>query len=190
MRKIILLVAIALISNLTFAQTVNGIELGKPLSETIAKVKAKGFTFNYSEASYTSYNGKIGNEKVNFTLYFTPKTKIVWKILVIMLKPHKSWSSTLSDYNKYKNILVEKYGEPSDDYHYFISPYYEGDGYEMQALDQEKCTYSAYFNLPNGNIASVSIGKSSMGLITIDYENVVAGDLRDKEKSDIDNKVF
>lgn len=190
MRKIILLVAIALISNLTFGQTVNGIELGKPLSETIAKVKAKGFVFQSSEASYTSYNGKIGNEKVNLTIYFTPKTKTVWKMLLVMLTPHKSWGSTLSDYNRYKKILVEKYGEPSDDYHFFSSPYYEGDGYEMQALYNEKCTYSAYFNLPNGNFASVSIGKGYSGLIAIDYENGVAGDLRDQEKSDIDNKVF
>ena len=48
-------------------------------------------------------------------------------------------------------LFTKKYGEPKDHFEFFSSPYYEGDGYELQALRKEKCNYISFWTLDKGD---------------------------------------
>lgn len=61
-----------------------------------------------------------------------------------------------------------KYGSPTSHYEFFKDPYYDGDGYELQALELDKCTYFTIWKLDYGNI---SIQMSSNASLWISYED-------------------
>ena len=62
---------------------------------------------------------------------------------------------------------------------FFSKPYYEGDGYELQALRKEKCHYISFYKLPLG-AAIVEI--SQFGHIQIGYEDNINYELKKKEE--------
>jgi hypothetical protein len=47
-----------------------------------------------------------------------------------------------------KAVLVKKYGEPTQDFAFFQRPYFEGDGYEEQAIRLGKGHFSCYWTPP------------------------------------------
>lgn len=61
--------------------------------------------------------------------------------------------------------------------------YYEGDGYELQALKNDKCTYSTYFKTEKGtlNVAITSSGNLSLG-----YEDKINTEIQTEEKNNAD----
>nr|DAN38976.1 MAG TPA: Ail/Lom protein [Caudoviricetes sp.] len=103
-------------------------------------------------------------------LLVTPLTNTVWKVGITIDTQYKSWNTIKFDYNKYKELLSKKYGNAAGDYHYFTKPYYEGDGYEMTALANEKCTYFTFWDVPNGDIG---IKMTPMCQIIFSYEDEI-----------------
>ena len=131
----------------SIAQKFNGVECGKPLNETVAAFLAKGFVKEQSDPKnphIVKLVGDINGVQHEVIVLATKKTKIVWKFTV-WLPASFSWSSSKSEFLKYKEIFIKKYGEPSSDYNFFIPPYEEGDGSEMLALKNDKCRYSCFF---------------------------------------------
>lgn len=57
----------------------------------------------------------------------------------------------IGEWNNLKNLLIDKYGRPYKDFYFFQSPYYEGDGYETQAIRLGKGFASTYWKRPDGN---------------------------------------
>lgn len=129
------------------AQKFNGVECGKPLNETVAAFLSKDFVkeqLDTKNPSYVKIVGYFNGVKHRVAVLASKKTKIVWKFCV-WLPETSSWSSSKSEFLKYKEIFTKKYGEPTSDYNFFISPYEEGDGSEMFALKNDKCKYSCFF---------------------------------------------
>ena len=93
-------------------------------------------------------------------------TDIVWKV-VVMMSECKSWHSLKSDYERFKDMYTKKYGVPQA-YEYFLDPYYEGDGYELQALEMEKCTYLSCFE---NSLGMIGVSMSASGYVSIGYED-------------------
>ena len=185
----LILVFLLLLSNLSFGQTIDGITLGKTEKEVISKLTSKGFKLiNAVSKTQKKYKGKLSNEDdVEITIVSTPKTKLVWKLVIT--KYAYSWSSAKSTFNNYKAKLVNKYGDSTLDYHYFSTPYFEGDGYEMQALLNDKCTWSSSWDSPVIRI-EINSYKYDVATIRIHYENPEASKIDDIEKAEIDNKTF
>ena len=123
----------------SIAQKFNGVECGKPLNETVAAFLAKGFVkeqFDPKKPHYVKLVGYINGVEHEVFLVASKKTKIVWKF-AIFLPLESTWSSSKSEFLKYKEIFIKKYGEPSSDHNFFISPYEDGDGSEMSALKKK-----------------------------------------------------
>jgi len=178
----------------SLAQKFNGVECGKPLNETVAAFLAKGFVkeqFDPKKPHYVKFVGDINGEKHQVSLLATKKTKIVWKF-AIRLPVKSSWSSSKSEFLKYKEIFIKKYGEPSNDFNFFISPYEEGDGSEMMALYNDKCRYACYFKDEDENILGVKLQSITYGEahVMLVYENKIASKLDDEENSEIEQNTY
>lgn len=148
------------------------------MESMIQKYKAKGFTLVSKDETYVSMTGKMNGNTIELNMAFTPKTKLVWKLLVYLPK-QSDWYDLKKEYNDYKSLLTEKYGEPSHDYHFFMSPYKDGDGYEMTAVQVDKCRYTSFWEKEGLNIEI-----SKFRQVRIGYENLTNSALLTKEKKE------
>jgi hypothetical protein len=178
-----MLIACALAFNAVAAQEFMGIEVKGKLSDVTAKLKEKGFKVVNSDDAVTVFTGKVAGSELTVAAGATPISKQVWKIMVQL--PEKStWSGLKDQFNEYYSILRDKYGKPTDIYTEFINPYYDGDGYEMTAIRNDKINYFARWD--NG----VWIEISSSVAVNIHYENLILSDLRKQEQAKQRANVF
>ncbi len=92
-----------------------------------------------------------------------------------------SWHSLKSEYNSFKDSYNDKYGKGRS-YEYFSDPYYEGDGYELQALRLEKCTYITFYETQEGNIM-LKIGDDKAVQVHYEDKLTTAAKSREAEQS-------
>lgn len=160
------------------AQEFMGIPVeGKP-EAVIKQLEQKGFTLEKTipEKHYSVLSGVIASSNVTVSIVHTPISKQVWKIAVYF-DDQSSWQQLKSEYTEYKEVLISKYGKPDKDYHFFSSPYDEGDGHEMTAVRVDKCNYLALWEKKG---VWIRILKS--GSVNINYENMVLSDLQEQEE--------
>lgn len=105
-------------------------------------------------------------------------TKSVYSITVIFNAQSK-WSTLKSDFLKIEDMYTEKYGNTKKQRKSFDAPYYDGDGYEMSAILNNKCDYWSYWEVKNGNILEAI---TSDGVIMIIYSDLQNSSLHDKAK--------
>ncbi len=67
----------------------------------------------------------------------------VGKIVVTILTPDQHARETYKDM---KQTLTTKYGPPQQAFEFFSDPYYEGDGYEDQAIKLGKGHFGAFWD--------------------------------------------
>lgn len=147
-----------------------GIPITGNIDDFAAKLQALGYNPTTVLDGAVVMTGKFVNEDCFIYLLYTTKTKQIWKVAVFIENTYTSWSAIKNDFNNYKELYSKKYGHPDYDFHFFSSPYYEGDGYEMSALKNNKCTYFTTFAVPGGMIG---ITMTSNCQITLQYENTV-----------------
>lgn len=177
MRKFALLFVALLMSTPFFAQEhldFRGVPIDGKLADFVVKMEKLGYTVDKKIDNVVIMNGKFTNKPAEIYILATPQTKTVWKVAV-HFDDAVSWSSLKSMYREYKELYTKKYGSPSNSFEFFKDPYYEGDGYELQALRKEKCTYVTYYEVEAGFLA---IRMTSSGAVSLAYE--------DKENSDLD----
>lgn len=160
-----------------------GIEITGNIDNFANSLVKQGYTIkSRNDADIRILSGKFANQNCNIILLGTPNTKTVWKVVVLFDEEYTSWYSLKSDYKNIKSSFVAKYGNPSNDYHFFMTPYEEGDGYEMTAVKVDKCRYCAFFDVKNGCI-SVEIYENCS--IRASYEDESGSQIFSKEKSAI-----
>lgn len=160
-----------------------GIPIDGPLNSFVQKLQGKGFIKDSNVGDdIVIMKGEFANEDTFLYILASSKTKTVWKVCVEFPKI-STWSTLKMKYFEFKDLYTKKYGEPQS-YEFFSSPYKEGDGYEMNAVNSEKCTHSSYFKIKEGYIA---IDMAKKGAIEISYEDAQNNDLRKKEK---ENKIL
>lgn len=139
------------------------------ITEFASKMKAKGFVQTDVDKDIITMEGEFMGQKCKIYIVGTEKTKTVWKVSVYFDRKYTSWYSLKSDYNDIRDSYIGKYGMPAKNYHFFDSPYYEGDGYEMQAVKLDKCAYASFWDdMEDGNIM-ISIEKYVQ--IKVSYED-------------------
>lgn len=154
-----------------------GVPLNEGLNSFVQKMKTKGYKTIYSQKNAVVMEGEFINKKANIYILSTPKTNIVWKV-GISFEKEISWSSLKFEYKNAKESYTQKYGKPLH-FEYFTDPYEEGDGYELQALRMEKCTYESYFEIPEGMIV---VKMNSDGGVGIAYEDKINAIKASEEK--------
>ena len=195
MKKIISVLFAFVISFTVFAQNNSehlkfmGIPINGTCYQLAQKIAAKGFQLKPIEgkaATPSSTHIKLmgtfaGIDNCEIYVIGTKGTKTAWKVVVYLPEEDK-WSDIKYQYNKFKESLEKKYGEPDDDFHFFSSPYYEGDGYEMSAIELEECHYSAFWD--NG----IYIMISKFCQVKICYEDPINSEKDEKYREIIMDK--
>lgn len=183
MKKVSLLFVAALISLATFSQEFMGIKVDGTKEQLVAKFSQKGFTKKNELNGVLILKGQINSVDVEVYCNFTAKSKKCWKFSVWMPE-RTSWYSLKADFDKYVEVLTEKYGKPEKEYAFFMSPYKDDDGYQMTAVAVDKCRYLAFWK----EYYSVEITKFKQ--VKINYENPINSALDDKERSEVDSNTF
>ena len=192
MKQVLFIAAIILQSVFINAQSYHGIKVGQGIEATKAAVLAKGFKFikKNTDNSYT-YQKKIDGRIVTLHIVCTPYSKIVRKMLVYV-DENTSWFDSKRSYVNMVEILTSKYGEPSSTLVNWESPYYEGDGYEIQAMYFDKCTLLTFFNDSEGNYITLDLDAFTIGKSTlmIHYENKKAQEIKDRETNRVNQQMY
>jgi outer membrane protein assembly factor BamA len=149
--------------------TFKGIPINGSLSSFVSNLKSKGFTLDLIEDGLATLKGDFaGKSNCTIVVVATEQSNTVWKVVVFF--PEKtSWYSLKSEYESFKESYTEKYGNP-ESYEFFSNPYYEGDGYELQALTSEKCRFVSYYQTDKGYI-TVEVHRSQCLLVS--YEDAI-----------------
>lgn len=185
MKRFFLLMLCCIFSFSVYAQehqTFMGIPIDGSLTSFASQLEAKGFEKLSVGDSSVTLEGQFSGSKRVVIVYCTPITKIVYQVAVV-LRESTSWSSLKSTYRDFKSILITKYGQPTGKEE-FITPYYEGDGYEMTALRNGKCNYTQIFYTENGSIM-LWISSVLDGSVLINYYDKLNDDLCDAEESSL-----
>lgn len=156
-----------------------GIPMDGPVSSFVSKLKTKGFTEVYNSGFNYVLKGEFTGKSATLFVLGSRKTGIVWKVGVNFEK-ETSWYTIKSLYNKYVNLFKEKYGSPTEHFEFFSDPYYEGDGYEMQALRNEKCSYASYFKTAKGMLC---VSLSTYECLQLGYEDGINAKISEKENN-------
>lgn len=129
-------------------------------------LEAKGFTYLKSYRTCHTFYGKFANEIVKLEALASPKTNTMCKIIIYF--PEKdNWFNLKEDYFEKKELYRSKY--PLDvDYEFFKYPYEDGDGYEMRAIELDKCRYISFF-LATGGYITIEINDKAQVRVT--YED-------------------
>ena len=149
------------------------------ITEFASKMKAKGFIQDYVEEDAVVMEGSFMGRSCRIYILGSPKTKTVYTVVVNIEKKYTSWYSIKNAYNEIVDSYIGKYGVPAKKLNFFNSPYYEGDGYELQAIRMDKCNYVSKWEEEDG-IILVYITKSTQ--ITISYNDRLNGEKKEAEE--------
>lgn len=155
------------------------IPLDGSIDQFMNKMKNEGFSLIKTLETGAVMEGKFVNNDCKIYILATPKTKKVWKV-VAQLPANNTWNAAKAEYKEFKSQYQTKYGIPTDVYEYFSKPYYEGDGYELQALKKSKCTFVSFWELKEGSIF-VELKENG---IRLGYEDKKNGVIKEKEDGD------
>jgi hypothetical protein len=186
MKKLFIMMLLCAMSICVSAQehmSFKGVSMGNNLTTFMSQLESKGYTtlLVREKGDGAVLSGSFaGKEDCKVFILVTQKSKLVWKV-VVKFPERVSWSSLKSDYSSFKESYTEKYGVPQV-YEYFTSPYYEGDGYELQALKLEKCTYASIFKTSLGGIL---LEITDDKCVQVSYEDAINVEIKSKEKETI-----
>ena len=158
--------------------TFKGIPIDGTLQEVVSKLESQNFILKKQYDTQAVLEGTFANEKCQLLLATTPKSKKVYTILVLF-EESDSWYSLKSDYNKLKEQLKQKYKVIPDVVEKFYDPYYEGDGYELQAFRKNKGFYISTFELENGEI-----GLYIASEVRLQYTDKINSEINESEKNE------
>lgn len=144
---------------------------GTPLTEAMKHLESKGFTPSINKTGDISFRGNIWDHRMDGLALLAGKR--VAKVIVNIQTPDNKARET---YASLKETLTKKYGQPEISYEYFKKPYYEGDGYEDQAIKLGKGRFLTFWT----NSLSLEISEKLTVMIT--YEGPLWDQEADRRK--------
>jgi hypothetical protein len=187
MKKTIVTIAFAISALFVNAQTFNGVEVNGQLNTAYQQFLAKGYKLYKVYDHAYSLTGSFLGTNIELFIYGTAKTNKFYKAVVYLPK-HDSYYDLRKQYDNYVELLVGKYGKPDNQYDNFLSPYYAGDGYEMQAVEQDKTNISTFWLELSGANYYIEISKFKQ--VKIVYENDANGKIHSREVELLKQNIF
>lgn len=144
--------------------TFKGVPIDGTLNEFVLKMKKSGFTQIGTENGIAMLKGDFAAYKGCIVGVATLKQKDLVSKITVIFPESDTWSSLSSNYYNLKELLTEKYGEPSDfveKFDTYSEP--DDDGDRMHAVKMDNCKYYTNYETENGSIQ-----------LSIDHESVVS----------------
>ena len=158
MKKLLfILLSIAFLTP-AFAQSNNhmtfkGIPIDGSLSDFTAKMKQKGFTHLGTQDGVALFSGEFAAYKdCTIGAVSSKSTNTVNKVAV-MFSDCDTWSQLYGNYSRLKEMLIQKYGEPTENIEKFDT-YSEprDDNMRMLEVKMDRCVYVATWKTEKGDI--------------------------------------
>jgi hypothetical protein len=197
MKKVLTSLFCLLIFATSFAQsksdtnehmTFKGVPIDGTLNKYVSKMKKSGFTLIGTEDGVAMLKGDFAAYKDCIIGVATLKGKDLVSKITVIFPAKETWSTLASNYFNLKELLTEKYGEPSEiveKFDTYSEP--DDDNSKMYAVGMNNCKYHTTFELENGSI-QVSIGNdgfSSSFVILSYYDKVNSEKIRQKAIDDL-----
>ncbi|SEJ56366.1 hypothetical protein SAMN05192553_105108 [Cyclobacterium xiamenense] len=144
--------------------TFKGVPIDGTLNEYVSKMKQSGFILIETEDGVAILQGDFAAYKDCIIGVATLKGKDLVSKITVIFPEQETWSSLSSNYYNLKELLTEKYGEPSEiieKFDTYSEP--DDDGDRMNAVKMDNCKYYTTFELENGSIQ-----------ISIDHQSVIS----------------
>ena len=147
---------------------------GASTASVRSQLAAKGFDTEIDSDGDVKFKGKlIGYSAVGWAVIVSNR---LLKVQVNILTPD---SKAKQAYSEMKEVLNGKYGSPTSKYEFFTKPYYEGDGYEEQALRLGKATFALFW----GDALSMEITEKLTVQLTYESPEWSAESVRRKNRA-------
>lgn len=181
MKRILMLLGVAFcLMNSAVAQEhlyFRGVPISGKMDDFVSKMKSLGFAVKQAGDDMVVMEGRFTGKDAELLIMATQRTKTVWKVSVD-ISDAISWGSLRNSYLDYKALYGQKYGKGSSS-ELFSEPYYEGDGYELQALRDGRCQYVTSFKTATGVI---TVKLTEEHALRLSYEDSVNSELMITEK--------
>ncbi len=197
MKKITLLAAFCLFAIFAFAQNpalnvpkFKGIEITGTVDQFGTKLASQGFKLLSKEANTYLYTGRFAGQD-DCLIYLLPveNTNNIASVSVMFgvkiseygsIYSYETWEELIEDYNNLKDLLTEKYGQPTEQNEGFAQDVYVPDSYfKLHAVKEGQCEYYAEWGDEDVDkmVVNLSIrGGKSMGkaivVVKLQYDNV------------------
>ncbi|WP_295669294.1 hypothetical protein, partial [uncultured Mucilaginibacter sp.] len=163
MKKITITLIAVLTTIVSFAQTqvrtdssvhlsFKGVPIDGKLSEYVLKMKQNGFTQMGTEDEVAILKGDFASYKGCTVGVATLKGKDLVSKITVIFPAQESWSSLSSNYFNLKEMLTEKYGQPSESVEKFSSYEPNDDGSKMMEVHLDACKYVTTYETGKGSI--------------------------------------
>ena len=190
MKKIVISVIVLLTTMISFAHgqvnadpsehlTFKGVPINGTLNQYISKMKQNGFTQIGTEDGIAILKGDFAGYKNCTVLVATLKQKDLVNRITVIFPEKDTWSYLVSDYFTLKELLTEKYGEPSDcveEFQGIVEP--QDDSDKMYAVEFDKCRYWTTYEIEQGTI-QVTIEHNGVisSFVMLTYQDKINNDI-------------
>ena len=167
--------------------TFKGIPITGTVENFAQKMEAKGFRKIDSNKRCVVFKGEFaGYSECEILVVKVPNRNVVYKVVVLFPK-ESSWANLEKEYNQFKDMLTNKYGEPfgsSETFKEGASTF--SDEAKMSSLKKGNCDYRTVWKVENGFIGVDIFPKSDTddGYIRLFYFDKINSALAEKAKED------
>lgn len=168
--------------------TFKGVPIDGTLNEYVSKMKQSGFALIGTEDGVAMLKGDFAAYKGCIIGVATLKGKDLVSKITVIFPEQEAWSSLSSNYYNLKELLTEKYGEPSETVEKFDTYSEPDDDYaKMHAVGMDRCKYFTTFELENGSIqlSIENAGFSSSFVMLSYYDKINSEKIRQKAIDDL-----
>jgi len=132
--------------------TFKGVPIDGTLVDYVAKMRKTGFTHKGTQDGIAILEGDFASYKSCIVGVSTLKQKDLVSKIAVMFPDHETWSSLSTNYFNLKELLKEKYGEPSESKEEFQSYTPDDDGTKMIKVQLGACNYYTTYETEKGTI--------------------------------------
>ena len=139
-------------SDITEHMTFKGVPIDGTLDEYILKMKKSGFLHIGTENKTAIFKGDFAAYKDCIIGVSTLKQKDLVSRITVLFPEQETWSSLSYNYFSLKELLTEKYGEPSESLEEFDDGQPSDDNLRMFKVKFDNCKYHTNYETNNGSI--------------------------------------
>ncbi len=148
--------------------TFKGVPINGTLNEYVSKLKKNGFSHIGTENGIAMLKGDFAAYKNCFVGVSTLKQKDLVSKITVIFPEQDTWSTLSSNYFSLKELLTEKYGEPSESVEEFQSNSQPRDDHnKMYQVKFDRCKYYTTYETDKGSIQ-----------LSIDHDGVTSSFVR------------
>ena len=153
-----------------------GVPIDGTLNLFIVRMEKSGFTLVDSQDGIAILKGDFAGYKQCEVYVSTLEGNDIVSYIVVKFPCQNTWEYLYGDYKNLKDLLTEKYGQPSSVKEEFHDRYLDDDQDRMFAVGFDKCKYETRFVNEKGEIALwIEHDSSLSAFVCLQYKDKING---------------